>query len=129
MAQEIDLSNSKFADPSTRMRRGHWTRPDVIVDGTVMTSEKEVSWAILLVDPKTGEVIGGDKGRVKADAFLQSTAAIAQRLAGLVLAWWHRRHRLRNKGGKSASSHRPKPPRKPARKRPHSQAKPRPLVS
>jgi hypothetical protein len=83
---EIALSNSKFADPRTRLRTDQLIDPAVFVQGSVETTETSATWNLQLVDAKTGDVLGGDTGTADGLAIFDAPAQIAQRLADQLCA-------------------------------------------
>jgi hypothetical protein len=58
---EIELSNSRFGDPATRIPRGHMLQPELFVQGSLTeAADGSISWAVQLVDAATGKVVGGE---------------------------------------------------------------------
>ena len=87
--RELELSNSPYFDPTTRVRPGQRIEPDVFVTGTVSTTETDASWKIDLVNAKTAAVIGHDSGKAKGEAILdEAPLDIAKRLAAQISKWW-----------------------------------------
>jgi hypothetical protein len=94
--REIEFSNSKWADPGTRIARGQLIEPDVFIEGTVTsTGNGEVSWHIRMIDATTGEVIGVDQGSTLGPEFFQASGSIAKRLNALLWTWWQRKQSKR----------------------------------
>jgi hypothetical protein len=79
--KEIELSQNPAFDPAHRLRKGLMIEPTVFADGVVTTTDTTVSWTIDLRDAETGRRIGGHKGSVPADEWLESEKKIAQSLA------------------------------------------------
>jgi hypothetical protein len=78
--REIELSHSKYFDPSTAIPQGHMIEPRIFVTGSAATTADSMSWQIQLVDAKTGTVIGGDSGEAGLDSFVDTADGIASRL-------------------------------------------------
>lgn len=79
---EIEFSNSRFADPATRIPRGRLLEPELFVEGSIAEgADGSVSWAIQLRDAKTGKVVGGDTTAIPPGGdFFEAQSQAAQRL-------------------------------------------------
>ena len=79
---EIEFSNSKYADPATRIRRGQLLKVDLFVEGSIAeNADGSMSWDIQLRDAATGKVVGGDTTSIPAGGdWLEAEAQTAARL-------------------------------------------------
>ena len=81
LEREIDLANSRIADPRSRIPRGNMLDPAVFVQGQVTTTATSASWTIELVDAATGDVLGTETGSANGLAIFDAPADLAQRIA------------------------------------------------
>lgn len=79
---EIAFSNSRYADPKTRIPRGRLLKVDLFVGGSIVESaDGSMRWDITLRDAATGAVVGGDTTSVPAGGdWLEAEAQTAARL-------------------------------------------------
>jgi hypothetical protein len=80
LLREIALSNSKLADPRSRLRTDQLIDPAVLVRGSVATTATSATWTLEIVDQATGNVIGGDSGSANGLDIFTAPDDIAQRL-------------------------------------------------
>ena len=79
---EIEFSNSKYTDPTTRIPRGQLLKIDLFVEGSIVeNADGSMSWDIKLRDTATGKVVGGDTTSVPAGGdWLEAESQTARRL-------------------------------------------------
>ena len=79
---EIELSNSRFGDPATRIPRGHMLQPELFVQGSLTeAADGSISWAVQLVDAATGKIVGGDATTLPPNAdFFEAEQQLADKL-------------------------------------------------
>ena len=79
---EIELSNSRFGDPATRIPRGHMLKPELFVEGSLTeAADGSISWAIQLRDAATGKIVGGDATTLPPNGdFFEAEQQLANRL-------------------------------------------------
>ncbi len=79
---EIELSNSRFGDPATRIPRGRMLQPELFIEGSLTEAANgSISWAIQLRDAKTGKIVGGDATTLPPNGdFFEAEQQLAGRL-------------------------------------------------
>jgi hypothetical protein len=92
MQREIDLSNSPYADPSTRLTK-QWIEPDFFVCGGVATTDSTTTWSISLVDATTGDSVWSEIRTARDTAILDAPDGIAERLVSQLQDYWTKRQR------------------------------------
>jgi hypothetical protein len=77
LAAELQLQQSPYFDPSTRVRR-NWILPDVKITGRLANRPGGVAYSISVVDARTGVIWGTVIGELEVDAndFLDHLAAL-----------------------------------------------------
>jgi hypothetical protein len=77
LAAELQLQQSPYFDPSTRVRR-NWILPDVKITGRLANRPGGVAYSISVVDARTGAIWGTVLGELEVDAsdFLDHLAAL-----------------------------------------------------
>lgn len=79
---EIELSNSRFGDPATRIPRGHLLQPELFVEGSLTeAADGSISWAVQLRDAASGKIVGGDATTLPPNGdFFEAEQQLANRL-------------------------------------------------
>lgn len=85
---EVEFSNSRYADPKTRIPRGRFLRIDLFVEGSIVeNADGSMRWDITLREAATGTVVGGDTTSVPAggdwlEAETQTAARLLDQMCG-----------------------------------------------
>lgn len=79
---EIELSNSRFGDPATRIPRGRILKPELFVEGSLTeAADGSISWAVQLRDAASGKIVGGDATTLPPNGdFFEAEQQLANRL-------------------------------------------------
>ena len=80
VAGELELQQSPYFDPSTRVRR-NWILPDVKVTGRLANRPGALAYVITIADARTGATRGSLSGELKlTDRFFDQVAALGPRV-------------------------------------------------
>lgn len=79
-AGELDLQQSPYVDPSTRVRR-NWVLPDVKVKGRLANRPGALAYVVTIVDARTGAARGSLSGDLRlTDRFFDQVTALGARI-------------------------------------------------
>jgi hypothetical protein len=78
--KEIELSNSRYGDPATAIRRGQLLQPGFFIESTIGGTAERFTYSLQVKDATTGEVVAEESETVPANQAFDTIDRLADRL-------------------------------------------------
>jgi hypothetical protein len=78
--KEIELTNSRYGDPATAIRKGQALQPDFFIESTISGTEKQFTYSLQVKDATTGEVVAEEGETIPSVQVFDAIDRLANRL-------------------------------------------------